>query len=66
MMSMTTLWEVIAIDTENATVEVAWSASVEFRTLDELDVVFFASFIYVDDFTKWPYCNMNELTLQMK
>ena len=39
-MSMTTLWEVIAIDTENATVEVAWSASVEFRTLDELAVFF--------------------------
>lgn len=36
----------IAIDTENATVEVAWSASVEFRTLDEL-AVFFLLHLYM-------------------
>ena len=48
--------EVIAIDTENATVEVAWSASVEFRCLDTSDGFFCWLDILVDDLViKWPY-----------
>ena len=63
-----TLWEVIAIDTENATVEVAWSASVEFRTLDEL-AVFFLLHLYMsmllqnDRIATWWNHLTNELAM---